>query len=73
MRRFAALILLVLALFAAGCWDLKEIEDLGFVTGVGVDAAPRGEVKLLVQILNPRVVGGGVRGAITPGTSISAK
>lgn len=73
MRRLVVLVLLVITLFTTGCWDLKEIEDLGLVTGIGVDTAPRGKIELWVQVLNPRVVGGGVRGAITPGTSISSK
>ncbi|MDI6632235.1 MAG: hypothetical protein AB1507_00905 [Bacillota bacterium] len=74
MRQFAALILLALtAVFLAGCWDLEEVEDLGFVTAVAVNTAPRSEIELLVQVINPRVIAGGFRGAITPGASISAK
>ncbi|WP_334109835.1 Ger(x)C family spore germination protein, partial [Thermodesulfitimonas autotrophica] len=73
MRWLVVPVLLVLTVFTAGCWDLKEVEDLGFVTGIGVDAAPQGKVELLVQLINPRVVGGAARGAITPGASASAK
>jgi len=71
--RLVALVLVVLAVFTAGCWDLKEVEDLAFVTGMAVDAAPRGEIRLLVQVINSRAFGGGVRAPITPGVSISAK
>lgn len=67
-------VLCLIALLAGfGCWDLKEIEDLGFVTGIGVDTAPHGNIKLLAQLLNSRVVGGTPRGGITPGASTSAK
>lgn len=73
MRRVLAMVLIVLTVFAAGCWDLREVEDLAFVTAVAVDTASGGGVKLLVQVINPRALGGGPRAAVTPGASIPAK
>lgn len=73
MRRAAALFLLILALLTAGCWDLHEVEEQAYVTGIGVDKAPGSKIKLLFQVINPRALGGGARGVITPGVSISAK
>lgn len=73
MRRLVVLVLLLLVVFAAGCWDLREVEDLAFVMAVAVDTAPRGEVKLLVQVINPRALVAGPRGGVTPGASIPAK
>jgi spore germination protein KC len=65
--------LLVLAVFAGGCWDLKEVEDLAFVLAIAVDTTPAGQVKLLVQVINPRALVAGLRGGVTPGASIPAK
>lgn len=73
MRLLAPLVLLSLAVFAAGCWDLREVEDLAFVMATAVDTAPRGEVKLLVQVINARALGAGPRGGITQGASIPTK
>lgn len=68
-------VVLPLLLFSlAGCWDLREVEDLGYVTATAVDRAPGNRVRVIVQLPNPRVVGGGgPRGAITPSASIAAK
>ncbi|MEW6173635.1 MAG: Ger(x)C family spore germination protein [Bacillota bacterium] len=73
MRRRVAPVLLILAVLAAGCWDLREVEDLGFAVATAVDTVPLGEVRLLVQVINPRALGGGPRGGVTAGASIPAK
>ncbi|MEW6770316.1 MAG: Ger(x)C family spore germination protein [Bacillota bacterium] len=73
MRRVLAMVLLVLTVFAGGCWDLREVEDLAFVLAIAVDTTPRGEFKLLVQVINPRALVAGPRGGLTPGASIPAK
>ncbi|MEW6573409.1 MAG: Ger(x)C family spore germination protein [Bacillota bacterium] len=74
MQRILVLVLLITTVFAAGCWDLKQVEDLALITLIAVDTAPREEVKVILQILNPRVLAGGApAGGATPGASISAK
>lgn len=74
MQRILVLVLLITTVFAAGCWDLKQVEDLALVTLTAVDTAPRGQVKVILQILNPGVIAGGAPGGgVTPGASISAK
>ncbi|MEW6182399.1 MAG: hypothetical protein AB1500_04375 [Bacillota bacterium] len=73
MQRVVALFLaVVLSALAAGCWDVVEIEDQAYVTGMSVDIASGNKIKLTAQVVNPRVIGGGARG-ITPAASISAK
>ncbi|MEW5761609.1 MAG: Ger(x)C family spore germination protein [Bacillota bacterium] len=65
---------LLLALLVAGCWDLREVEDLGYVLATAIDRAPGNRVKVIVQLPNPRVVGGGgPRGAVTPSASVASK
>ncbi len=74
MRWAAALVLLAFMLMTAGCWDLQQVEEQAYITGIGVDRTPEGEFKLLFQVVNPNTIaGGGVLGAITPGASIPAK
>ncbi|ACX51461.1 germination protein, Ger(x)C family [Ammonifex degensii KC4] len=60
-------------LLLSGCWDMRELEDLAFVTAVAVDWTPGREVRLIAQVFNPRALAGGAQGAITPGASISSK
>jgi len=72
-RVMVMVLMLLVVVFAAGCWDLREVEDLAFVTATAVDTAPGGRVKLLVQVINPRALGGGPRAAPTQGASIPAK
>ncbi|MEW6448561.1 MAG: Ger(x)C family spore germination protein [Bacillota bacterium] len=74
MRRLAAPLLLLVTILTAGCWDIRQVEDLALITLIAVDTAPREEVKVILQILNPRVLAGGApAGGVAPGASISAK
>ena len=42
----------------AGCWDRREIEDIGFVLGVAIDLDPRTrDILLTVQIAKPFAIG----------------
>ncbi|WP_456266248.1 MULTISPECIES: Ger(x)C family spore germination protein [unclassified Bacillus (in: firmicutes)] len=54
-----------LFLFSAGCWDLKDIEKLSFVRGVGIDEEDENGVKLTYQNLVPKT--GGSQEADSPG------
>lgn len=42
----------------SGCWDMREINDLGFVTAVAIDQAPApNKYRITVQIANPSGAG----------------
>lgn len=57
------LLLLVLTLLLSGCWDRKEIEDMGFVLAMGVDKAEdEGHVGVTFQVAVPRTITGGGSG-----------
>ncbi|SHI84192.1 Ger(x)C family spore germination protein [Desulfofundulus thermosubterraneus] len=73
MKRRMLIILVLLICLNAGCWDLREVEDLGYVMAMAIDSGPQGKIRLIAQVPNPRVLGGGQRGGITPGASIAAK
>ncbi|HEX7715629.1 MAG TPA: hypothetical protein VF531_16550 [Bacillota bacterium] len=34
----------------AGCWDLEEVDQRTFVTALGIDRGPRGQVILTAQL-----------------------
>lgn len=63
--RLAALVLLLL--FAAGCWDHREVEDLGIVLLTALDEAPGGKIRLEVQTLIPGAAAGGGGGGMGVG------
>ena len=46
-------VLLLLPLATAGCWDRKEINDIGFVMGTGLDLAKNGNMQATLQIAVP--------------------
>ncbi|PAC81908.1 spore gernimation protein GerA [Bacillus sp. 7788] len=54
-----------LILLSSGCWDLKDIEKLSFVRGVGIDEEDENGVKLTYQNLVPKT--GGTQEADSPG------
>lgn len=54
-----------LLLLSAGCWDLKDIEKLSFVRGVGIDEEGDNGVKLTYQNLVPKM--GGTQETDSPG------
>lgn len=58
MRKIIAILLLLLAIsnlaFLSGCWDLREINEIGLVTAVGIDKAESpNRYSVTVQIANP--------------------
>ncbi|MDM5299658.1 Ger(x)C family spore germination protein [Bacillus pumilus] len=60
MRRWRFLLLFLscgLFLLSTGCWDLKDIEKLSFVRGVGIDETDDQGVKLTYQNLVPKMAG----------------
>lgn len=74
LAKYLALLLAV-GLLLAGCWDRKEVEDMGFVVAIGLDQGPDGTVVVTFQVAIPRAMvgssgtgggGGGQGGAGTP-------
>lgn len=66
-----AFVLLTLAVSQPGCWDYREVERLGIVLATGVDTAPGGKVKVVVQTIVPSALvrGAGGMGMGAPGFS----
>lgn len=72
-RRIRLIILVLLICLTAGCWDMREVEDLGYVMAMAIDRGPQEQIRVITQVPNPRVLGGGTRGGVTPGASIATK
>jgi spore germination protein KC len=65
MKRAISMILIFSMLFATGCWDRVELNDLGIELGWGLDSAPNREVETSAQIVIPakmKAEGGGGAG-----------
>ena len=53
MKRWMRIWILLLPLVTAGCWDRKEINDIGFVIGTGIDLAKNGNMQATLQVAVP--------------------
>ncbi len=49
-------IIILTVLFTGGCWSRKEIEDLGFVIGLGISQEESGLYSIIAQVANPNVI-----------------
>ncbi|MGQ9532247.1 MAG: Ger(x)C family spore germination protein, partial [Desulfotomaculales bacterium] len=67
-RRIAlATVLLVTLTFPAGCWDQREVEQLGIVLATAVDKGHGGQLEVHVQVVVPRALAGGGMGGMGGG------
>lgn len=72
--------ILIISLFLSGCWDRKELNEIGLSIGVAIDPAERDNILLTVETVVPSNIkttgqtggggGGGARGK--PYTTFSA-
>lgn len=61
------LLLLLLGIISSqpACWDRREVEQLIIVGGIGIESAPAEQIRVIVQVLNPRAVTGAIGGLST--------
>lgn len=52
MRKIALVLFLILSLLQTGCWNSREIDELGFVLSIGLDKTDDG-FKVTAQIASP--------------------
>lgn len=65
MKRWTLIGMLLVLLINTGCWDRKEINDIGLVMGTGLDLEDNGNIKATLQIAVPAPssqVAGGTKG-----------
>jgi spore germination protein KC len=53
MKRAISIIMLISLLFATGCWDRTEINDLALEMGWGLDKAEGGQIQSSAQVVIP--------------------
>jgi hypothetical protein len=46
-------VILIPLILLTGCWDLRETEQIGFATLIGVDVADNNQIKLMIQDMSP--------------------
>lgn len=74
MRRLLLVfILIILTVTQPGCWDRQEVEDLAIMTAIGIEPAPGGRIKLLVQIIDPASLTKAAGGGGGSGGEVAAK
>jgi spore germination protein KC len=60
IRLVLSVILIVLLLMASGCWDLKELDSRGFVSGFAIDKGPNNnQIVFTTQVIDPSQVASG--------------
>lgn len=52
MRKIALVLILMLSILQTGCWDAREIDELGFVLSIGLDKIDSG-FKVTAQVASP--------------------
>ncbi len=63
----AVLLLISLQTCLTGCWGKREINEMSFISGIGIERTESGQVELSVQIPLPMQTGGGQPGEANPG------
>ncbi|HWI53735.1 MAG TPA: Ger(x)C family spore germination protein [Symbiobacteriaceae bacterium] len=63
LRVRAAALLVAVSLLLTGCWDRKEIEDVGFVMAIGLDKGQGGKIAVTMQLAIPRNIAVSTTGA----------
>ncbi len=56
------LMLIVLAELLTGCWDSREVEELGIISGIAVDLTEDGRMRTVFQFVNTAVLSKGSSG-----------
>ena len=63
--------MVLLAMSNSGCWDLRELENIGFISVLGIDKGPVGTLLVTADITIPRKLPGGGEKGGDGGTSLS--
>lgn len=58
-KTLLALMIISLLLTLPACWDRREVERLGIIMTIGIESAPGGKVRVILQNINPAALGKG--------------
>lgn len=70
--RAGLMVLVLCSLLVAGCWDRTEINDLAIVTAAAIDKEKKHEIRLSIQVFNPRELSSGQGGTVGGGGELTA-
>ncbi len=57
MRKFSILLILFIScMLTTSCWSRREIENLGFVMGLGISKTDKGLYSVVAQVANPSAI-----------------
>ncbi len=62
IRRIFVTFLIIMLTISSGCWDRRELDDLGIVNGIGIESAPGGKIRIIAQTLNTSAIVRGTGG-----------
>ncbi len=62
IRRIFVTFLIIMLTISSGCWDRRELDDLGIVNGIGIESAPGGKIRIIAQTLNTTAIVRGTGG-----------
>lgn len=69
VRRLTMILSMIIIIISlSGCWDRREMDDLGIVAGIAVETMAGGNVRVIVQSINTQAV---VKGAGGGGTALT--
>lgn len=63
IKKTVCVILILMTLSLEGCWNNRNITDLGIITALGIDKASNGNFELTFQIISPSSQGGSQSGS----------
>jgi spore germination protein KC len=72
IKKTACVILILMTLLLEGCWNNRDITDLGIITALGIDKASNGNFELTFQIISPSSQGGSQSGSSQSTTMFDA-
>ncbi|NLT94509.1 MAG: hypothetical protein GXW85_03070 [Clostridia bacterium] len=71
-KRYLFLLVVIIPLLFSGCWDKKEINQIGFAVGLGLDKEG-GDYQITTQMALPALLEGGGGGEEPPVWLVSGK
>jgi spore germination protein KC len=61
-KGFFLLLMILVTVLLSSCWSKKELTDLAIVSAMGIDKTKDGRYHLILQVINPGNVAGGMQG-----------
>lgn len=70
--RTSYVVLVICSFLLGGCWDRTEVNDLAIITAASIDKEKNHEIRLSIQVFNPRELSSGQGGTSSGGGELTA-